>query len=38
MKCWKTMPMPARIAARGPFGATATPSTRISPASGWWMP
>ena len=35
MKCWCTMPMPARIASPGPAKVTGSPSMRISPSSGW---
>src|SRR5665213_482741 len=35
---WWTMPMPARSASRGFSKWTGRPSTKISPASGAWMP
>ena len=38
MKCWCTMPMPSAIARRGESIATSSPSSRISPSSGWWSP
>ena len=34
MKCWWTMPMPARIASPAPRNWTGLPSIRISPSSG----
>src|SRR4051794_13685149 len=38
MKCWWTMPMPAAMASSGPENRTGSPSTRISPSSGWYRP
>src|SRR5450631_1199158 len=38
MKCWWTMPMPAAMASPGPAKVTGTSSTRISPASGLYIP
>ncbi len=38
MKCWCTMPIPARIASAGERNATSAPSTRITPSSGCCMP
>ena len=38
MKCWCTMPMPARIASPGPSKSWTTSSSRISPSSAWYMP
>lgn len=35
MKCWCTMPMPARIASPGPANCCTWPSSRISPSSAW---
>ena len=35
MKCWCTMPMPRSIAFEGESTLTGSPSTRISPSSGW---
>ncbi len=34
MKCWCTMPMPARMASPGPENRTGSPSSRISPSVG----
>ena len=38
MKCWCTMPMPARIAWLGEPRCCGWPSIRISPSSGWVSP
>ncbi|KZX21098.1 hypothetical protein ACH61_01754 [Rathayibacter tanaceti] len=35
---WNTAVMPAAFASAGPLNRRVTPSTTISPASGWWMP
>jgi hypothetical protein len=35
MKCWCTMPMPRSMASRGEAMRIRSPSSRISPSSGW---
>src|SRR5919197_3067288 len=38
MKCWWTMPMPSLIARRAESTRTTSPSSLISPSSGWCSP
>src|SRR3954453_3051607 len=38
VKCWWTMPIPARLAAIGSGISIPAPVSRIVPALGWWMP
>ena len=38
MKCWCTMPMPARIASPGPWKFWTTSSSRMTPSSARYSP